>query len=285
MKNDFNLLSAYNEAIRFTRSHYENFPVISFLIPKELYHHVAVIYWFARTADDIADEGVSSPEDRIERLESFEQNLSLLISGNCSTNLEFALSNTIKEKQLSPGYFFNLLTAFKQDVIVKRYQSYHELLNYCNNSANPVGRLILELYNIRDNELQVYSDKICTALQITNFLQDISIDYEKERIYIPQEDLSRFAVDGKNFEKKLINDNFVQLMEYQIQRTENLFNDGKQLIKYLPGRLKYEIKWTILGGLEILNLIRKNKYDIFNNRPKLDKKRFILLLIKSVLWH
>ncbi|HPI38527.1 MAG TPA: squalene synthase HpnC [Ignavibacteriaceae bacterium] len=285
MKNDFNLLSAYNEAIRFTRSHYENFPVISFLIPKELYHHVAIIYWFARTADDIADEGVLSPVDRIKRLESFEQKLSQLISGNWSTNLEFALANTIKEKQLSPGYFFNLLAAFKQDVIVKRYQSYHELLNYCKKSANPVGRLILELYNIRDNELQAYSDKICTALQITNFLQDISIDYEKERIYIPQEDLSRFAVDGKNFEKKLINDNFVQLMEYQIQCTENLFNDGKQLIKFLPGRLKYEIKWTILGGLEILNLIRKNKYDIFNNRPKLDKKRFILLLIKSVLWH
>jgi len=283
MKTDYNLKEAYNKAIQFTRSHYENFPVISFLIPKNLYHHIAIIYWFARTADDIADEGIDLPFEKIERLNKFESRLTGLLNEEYESDLEFALSNTIRIKNLSKENFYNLLSAFKQDVTVKRYKSFSDLNDYCQRSANPVGRLILELYSIENTEALIFSDKICTGLQITNFLQDISIDYEKGRIYIPSEDLSEFGIDESYFENKIIDEKFSNLMEFQIQRTEKLFKEGEKLLQFLHGRLKYEIKWTILGGREILKLIRLNKYDVYYRKFKLTKKNFIFLLIKSFL--
>ena len=283
MKSIFNIKEAYKKAIQFTRSHYENFPVVSFLIPKELFHHIAIIYWFARTADDIADEGSDNVIKKIESLNKFELRFTSLLKCECESELEFALYNTIRSKNLSSEYFYNLLSAFKQDVTVKRYSTYSDLLNYCQRSANPVGRLILELYNIKDEEAFKFSDKICTGLQITNFLQDISIDYEKGRIYIPSEDLTEFGIDESYFEKQIVDKDFSSLLEFQIQRTYKLFKEGENLLKFLSGRLKYEIKWTILGGKEILKFIRINNYDIFNRRPKLTKKKFIFLLIKSLI--
>ena len=276
-----NIVSAYNSALKFAQAHYENFPVVSFLIPKKLRKHVAVIYWFARTADDFADEGDFSEGERLEKLNDFEFRFKQLTKGKASSGYEVALANTIAERNLSPQHFYNLLKAFKQDVIKKRYKSYAELLDYCSNSANPVGRLILELFNIRNDEANFYSDKICTALQITNFLQDVSVDYQKGRIYLPKDDLRMFNVTEKVFEMKENNLNFKKLLQFNVSRTQKLFDEGKNLLQFIKGKLKFEIAWTVAGGEEILNKIKTLDFDVLNERPSLTKTDFIKLLFKS----
>ena len=275
--------SAYKSAIDFAKEHYENFPVVSLLVPRELRKHVAIIYWFARTADDFADEGNISEGDRIEKLNDFENSFNDLLKGKFKSPFEEALNQTIKQKNLTPQLFFDLLKAFKQDVVKKRYNNFDEVLDYCNHSANPVGRLILELYDIRNDEAFNYSDKICTALQLTNFYQDIEIDYEKGRIYFPQNEMKQFEVTENIFAMKENNVNLKKLLRHNIDRTQKMFDDGKNLLKFLNGRLKFEIKWTILGGEAILNKIKKNDYNIFNSRPKLTKTDFGALFIKSFL--
>jgi squalene synthase HpnC len=272
--------SVYDNALKFAREHYENFPVVSFLIRRDLQKHVAIIYWFARTADDIADEGNLAAGDRMARLNGFESSFRRLLQGKYDSGYDEALHLTLEKKKLNPEHFINLLKAFKQDVIKKEYADYKQLLDYCKNSANPVGRLILELHSIREEEAFRYSDNICTALQITNFLQDVNIDFQKGRIYLPQNELAKFGISKIMFEEKEINLKFKQLIEFNINRTQLLFDEGRKLLKFLQGRLKYEIKWTILGGEAILQKIRNNDFNVFI-RPELTKKDFIKLLIRS----
>ena len=270
--------TSYKNALNFTKSHYENFPVISFFVPRELRKHVAIVYKFARQADDIADEGNISDEERLEQLESYELALSDSLNRKYRDNFWAALHNTITTKKLSVENFFNLLKAFKQDVIKKRYEDFEDVLAYCSNSANPVGRIILELYNINDEETILYSDSICTALQLTNFYQDVSVDYNKGRIYIPADELDEFNIDQEIFESKKNNANFKKLMELQISRTKILFKDGSKILPKLPANLSRQIKWTISGGEKILEKIEEINYDVLNNRPKLSKIDYIKLI-------
>lgn len=272
--------STYQKALNLAKNHYENFPVASFLIKKELRKHVAIIYWFARTADDIADEGNADVEERLNQLNLLENRFLKSFSENFVDEFDEALFKTITERQLSKEHFLNLLKAFRQDLVKKRYENFDALMQYCSLSANPVGRLILELHNIRDTNAFLLSDKICTALQLTNFYQDTMIDYEKNRIYYPLDEMNQFNVTEKVFELKDFNVNLQALVKLNVDRAINLFNEGAALSNYLSGRLKYEIKWTIAGGKEILNKIRKNNYNIFI-RPKISKKDFLILLIKS----
>lgn len=271
----------YGQALQFARTHYENFPVVSFLIPPHLRKHVAIIYWFARTADDIADEGNLDVLKRLEKLREFESDFNEMLKGNYRSGYESALHNTIISRKLNPEHFTNLLRAFKQDIVKKHYDNYEELLNYCGNSANPVGRLILELHGIKNDESNNYSDKICTALQITNFLQDIKSDYERGRIYIPTDEIQSFKVTKKMFREGQMNPDLRRLIEFNVTRTQMLFDEGRNLIKFLKGRLKYEIKWTILGGEAILEKLRKNDYNVFI-RPYLTKTDFIIVLLNSI---
>jgi squalene synthase HpnC len=275
--------SAYESALDFAKTHYENFPVVSILVPKKLRKHVAIIYWFARTADDFADEGNMSEDERIEKLNDFENSLNDLLNGKFKSSFEQALHQTIKQKNLTPQLFFDLLKAFKQDVVKKRYNDFAELLFYCKHSANPVGRLILELFDIRSKEAFDYSDKICTALQLTNFYQDIEIDYKKGRIYFAQDEMKQFEVVENIFAKKENNVNLKRLLKHNIDRTQAMFDEGKNLLRFLNGRLNLEIKWTILGGETILEKIRKNDYNIFTSRPKLTKSDLGALFIKLFL--
>jgi squalene synthase HpnC len=274
--------SVYISAERFAQAHYENFPVISFLVKKELRKHVAVIYWFARTADDIADDPNLANEEKMIKLNHFETRLTSLLLGNFENDYETALHNTITVMHLTPDLLYDLLAAFRQDLIKKRYQSFEELLDYCKYSANPVGRLILELYGIRDNSAFHYSDKICTALQLINFYQDVKIDYDMNRIYFPLDEMSRFSVTENMFELNKINLNLEKLVKYNIDRADKILEEGKKLLDFLPRRLKIEIKWTLLGGRGILNKIRKNSFDIFT-RPKLSKIDFLMLLFESII--
>ena len=273
--------SSVKESFNLSKNHYENFPVVSFLVPKHLRKDVAVIYWFARTADDFADEGNLLPEERLTKLNEFENRLSSLLKGNYEDDIESVLNKTIKQRNLTPEYFYDLLKAFKQDVVKKSYRNFEELLNYCNYSANPVGRLILELNNIRNDEALHFSDKICTALQLTNFYQDIKIDYLKGRIYLPEDEMARFVIEKKVFELNENNLNLKKLLEFNIARTKKMFEEGRGLLKFLDGRLKYEIKWTILGGEEILKKIERNDYRVLEERPKLNKFDFVKLLLLS----
>jgi squalene synthase HpnC len=282
-KNNISVSNAYTQALTFAKSHYENFPVVSLLIPKKLRKHIAIVYWFARTADDIADEGNISEEIRLKRLNEFESNFRKSLEGDSSNSYEIALSNTITEKNLTPKYFTDLLSAFRQDVTKSRYANFDEVLQYCNRSANPVGRIILELLDIRNEQANEHSDKICTALQLTNFLQDTIIDYEKGRIYLAKDEMQNFSVTEFLFEQKENNHNLKQLVKYNVERINGFFDEGKKLLTFLSGKLKTEIKWTIAGGEEILEQIKKNDYDVLIHRPNLSKIKMAGLLIKSFI--
>jgi squalene synthase HpnC len=277
------LIAGYNEARRLAKSHYENFPVVSLLIPKKFRNDIAVIYWFARTADDFADEGNYSSSIRLEKLQAFEDRLKSFLKNNSATQFEAALSNTIIQRRLNPKYFFNLLKAFKQDVIKTRYTDFNEVMDYCSNSANPVGRILLELFDIRDDKAFYYSDRICTALQITNFIQDTKIDFGKGRIYYPFDEMEKFGVNEKMFEMNEISFNLKKLIEFSVNRTQSMFDEGKSLLEFLSGRFKYEIAWTIKGGEEILRKIRGADFDVYTNRPVLTKTDYLKLFIKSFI--
>lgn len=275
--------NGYSQAINLAKRHYENFPVISWLIPEELRKHIAIVYWFARTADDISDEGNLNDSERIIKLKKFEMRLRALLNNQPENNLDRALQDTIYSKKLSPENFFKLIKAFKQDVVKKRYDNFEEVLDYCSNSANPVGRIILELFDVRNEKANYYSDKICTALQITNFIQDTKIDYQKGRIYFPVAEMEYYEVKEEMFELNRINHNLEKLIEFSVDRVQNYFDEGKNLLAFLSGRLRYEIDWTINGGEEVLRKIRGADFDILSKRPSLSKVDYIKLLIKSIL--
>ena len=254
------------------------------MVPKSKRKYVAVVYQFARTADDFADEGTDSKEERSKKLKDYLQKFEDCLEGNYADNFWFALHNTINANFLNPDNFRNLIDAFLQDVNKSRYQNFEEVLDYCKRSADPVGRLILELHGIHDEKLNEFSDKICTALQLTNFWQDVSVDLKKDRIYLPQEDCGKFGVTEEDLFNKNNSEKVRELISYQVKRTAELFKEGGILVDYLPGKLKYQIKWTVLGGEKILSEIRKINYDVLTTRPKLSKFNYFHLLIKALLF-
>lgn len=268
--------------ISLSKQHYENFPVASFLLQKNKRDDIAIVYWFARTADDIADEGQFSANERISALDEFETNFIDSLQHKYADNKFKILSDVVVRNNLNPEYFTNLISAFKQDVLKYRYNNFDEVLDYCKRSANPVGRIVLNIFNIFDEEAYRYSDFICTALQLTNFYQDVEIDYAKGRIYFPLDEMNHFQVTENMFEMKENNHNFSSLLKHSINRTRNFFTEGKNLFQFLKGRIKLEIKWTVAGGEKILSKIEKNNFQIFGKRPKLNKTDFISILLKSL---
>ncbi len=272
----------YEEAVKFATSHYENFPVVSFLIPKRLRRHVAVVYRFARTADDIADDEALSVAEKYFRLTDFEKSFEKALAGNSENEFWDSLQNTIKEFNLSRENFFNLLKAFRSDIEMNGFETFADVLNYCSFSANPVGRIILELFEIRDKSAFLFSDKICTALQLTNFYQDVSRDIMLDRIYLSRDEMKEFSVTKEQIAEGAIDNNFRMLMQRQVERTKTMFEEGKGLLNYLKGGLKKEIAWTILGGEEILKKIEANNYDTLNFRPAINKRDLIQLIFKAL---
>jgi squalene synthase HpnC len=285
----FNLISqqkvenGYREALSLVKAHYENFPVVSLLIPAKFRKDIAIIYWFARTADDISDEGNFSAAERLEKLQAFESDFNSLLHNDPKNDYEAALKETITKQNLNTDNFFNLLKAFKQDVAKTRYENFNEVLDYCSNSANPVGRILLELFEITDTKAFNYSDKICTALQITNFIQDTKIDFNKGRIYYPLDEMNQFGVSEKMFEENEISLNLNKLIEFSVDRVQKLFDEGKGILNYLSGRFRYEIAWTIKGGEEILHKIRGAEFDVLKRRPYLSKSDYLKLFFNSFL--
>ena len=252
-------------------------------MPKHLRKHVAVVYQFARQADDIADEAGVSEESRVKSLNEYEISLENCLARKYENEFWEALNHTINEYNLTSRYFFDLLSAFRQDLVKKRYSTFDDVIDYCRRSANPVGRIILEFFDIRDEKSMLYSDSICTALQLTNFYQDISVDFQKGRIYIPIDEMEKFGVPENQFELRKNNTNFEQLVGYQVDRTKRLFEVGSKLLDSLPKGLKRQIRMTMLGGGAILRKIEKLNYDLLNQRPSLSKSDFIKIFLKSFL--
>ncbi len=274
----------YISAIKFAKSHYENFPVISFFLPEEIVPHIAIIYKFARIADDIADSNEFVVSEKLNLLDEFQTELVKSLYGNFTDEFWETLQHTITTYKLTAKYFFDLINAFKMDVMFSKFHTFDEILNYCKHSANPVGRLVLELFDVRLEKAMRFSDKITTALQLTNFYQDVSEDLKNGRLYFPLDELQKFNVrEGELLDLK-ISDNFKNLMKYSVERTEKMFVEGKPLLNYLPPELKFQIKLTIAGGLEILGKIKKLNYNTLEVRPTLTKLDVVKLFVKSLFF-
>jgi squalene synthase HpnC len=253
--------------------HYENFPVASILMPRRLRPAVEAIYAFARSADDIADEGDATPEQRLAGLTAYEEALGRIERGDGEHEPMFArLAAVIEQHQLPLRPFYDLLSAFKQDIVVHRYQDYASLLDYCSRSANPVGLLMLHLYGAADQENIRQSDAICSALQIINFLQDVAVDEHKERIYLPMEDLARYALSPAHLARPDNRAKWRAMMKFQVERARALMLSGAPLACRLKGRLGLELRMVVQGGLRILEAIEEVDYDVFVRRPKLEKR-------------
>jgi squalene synthase HpnC len=280
---------SYKYCEKIAKEHYENFPIASFFIPKEKRKYIYSIYAYARAADDFADEkGIGDKEPRLKLLDEWNCKLINASNGKADEPVFIAIKQTMKDCDIPIEPLENLLKAFKQDVIKKRYNDFDEVLQYCVNSANPVGRLVLMVFGIHDEKYFALSDKICTALQLTNFWQDVEIDMRKDRIYIPQEEMKSYGYSDKELFDKVYNDNFVKLMKFQVERTEGLFQDGKALIKLISGnplthKLARELKLIWLGGMEILKSIKKADYNVFKFRPEITFRDKLKLFYKSGL--
>lgn len=277
------LENAYKNSLTFAKSHYENFPVVLFTIPKEIRKHIAVVYQFARQADDIADEGNFATETRLEKLNEYENDFNLSLNGTPKNDFWLALKNTIEKFSIEEKLFLDLISAFKQDVIKNRYETFEELLDYCSRSANPVGRILLKIFNVNNIEAITASDKICTALQLTNFYQDISIDILKNRIYLPKEKMKLFGVEEQQIKNKIADEKFKRLLKTLLEESKIMFEEGKNILRYIPINFQLQMKMTILGGEKILEKISLIDYDVFNKRPKLSKKDFAIILLNGLM--
>ena len=258
--------------------HYENFPVASFLLPRRLAPAVEAIYAFARSADDIADEGDAAPQERLAALAHYGHALETIERGAVPPEPMFArLAAVVAEFRLPVAPMHDLLSAFRQDVVTTRYPDYTALLDYCRRSANPVGRLMLELYEAVDEPNLRDSDAICTALQLINFWQDVAIDLAKGRIYLPLEDLERHGVSEAELAAGPNSPAWRALMRFEVERARSLMLAGAPLARRLPGRIGWELRLIVQGGLRILDAIERADYDVFRRRPTLAAADWLVL--------
>jgi squalene synthase HpnC len=267
------------------QQHYENFPVASVLLPKPLREPVMAIYQFARAADDIADEGEATDAVRLAGLEAFRRELASIGAGHpAQTPLFQRLQATIARHQLPLQPFYDLLDAFSQDVVKKRYADFPEVLDYCRRSANPVGLLLLKLYHADSPRNVGYSDAICSSLQLINFLQDIAIDWQKNRIYLPQDELQAARITEACIAAGTVDATWIAFMQEQVARARQMMLSGAPLGAILPGRIGLEMRMIIHGGLRILDKIEAVGYDVFHRRPVLGGIDSVRLLARALTY-
>lgn len=262
--------------------HYENFNVVSWLLPKELHQDFYNVYSYCRWADDLGDE-IPSKERAVELLDWWERELDACYAGRPSHTVFVALAETIRRKDIPKQPFADLLKAFRQDQDVKRYPTWDSVLDYCVYSANPVGRLVLYLCGYRDEQRQNLSDATCTALQLANFWQDVSRDLEKGRIYIPLDIAAQHGVSESDITEKHFSDSYVSLMKDLIARTRKLFAEGLPLASTLHGKIRVDIEMFSRGGIAVLDAIEGMGYDTLNRRPEVSKGKQVRLLGRAIL--
>ena len=262
--------------------HYENFPVASILMPRRLRKPVAAIYHFARAADDIADEGEISDAERLRQLDEFRAELARIANDETPlTPLFLNLAAEVRQHALPMQPLYDLLDAFSQDVVKKRYDDFDDLLDYCRRSANPVGNLLLHLYHEATPVNIAYSDAICTSLQLINFWQDVARDYAIGRIYLPLDELAQYGVSEEQIAQGISDDKWHALMKFQVDRARAMMLTGKPLGSILTGRVGLEMRMIIAGGLRILGKLESAQYDMFRRRPVLKPFDWVIMLARS----
>ncbi len=270
-------------------NHYENFPVASVLVPGHMRRAVADIYRFARSADDIADEGNALPQARLYGLQTYRTALDHIASHNPDQidphlrSIFEPLYESIQTHQLPLQPFYDLLSAFSQDVTITRYDDDTQIADYCRRSANPVGRLMLHLYDAATPLNLVQADAICTGLQLTNFWQDVAIDWAKDRVYLPQARLRQFGVSEQHIARGLLDERWQALMKHQVAQARALLVSGYDLPRRLPLRLALELRMVIEGGLRILERLDDLNYDMFNHRPTLKPGDWFVVLGRAIM--
>ena len=275
--------AAYAWCAKIARDHYENFPVASRLLPKRARKHVTAIYAFARYADDLADEGEMPVEERLTALDLWNQRLEEAALGNAEGPIFTALSATLRDTEIPISLLSDLLTAFRQDARNLGYEREEDLLRYCQFSANPVGRLVLHLFEEARPEHLTLSDHVCTGLQLANFWQDISVDLPRERINIPRETMHRFGYSIEELEGREENEAFHSMMIYLSNIAEEHLYSGSSLPKTISSfRLRLELHATIQGGLRVVEKIRGLNYHLLRERPTLKKGDVLIVGVRSL---
>lgn len=266
------------------RRHYENFHVVSIFLPSGLRSHFYPVYAYCRWADDLGDE-TGDPARSLMLLERWEEELDACYRGEARHPVFVALRDTIEQCQIPPEPFRDLITAFRQDQVKTRYQTFDEVLGYCRYSANPVGRLVLYVCGYRDAERQRLSDSTCTALQLANFWQDVVRDYQIGRIYIPLDAMARHGYSESELSEGVFDERFANLMRELVERTRDLFLQGLPLISMVDRRLALDIELFSRGGMEVLRLIERQNYNVLARRPFLDSGDKALLLAATLARH
>jgi phytoene synthase len=289
--------AAYAACQALARSHYENFPVASWLLPRHARRHVAAIYAFARIADDFADEPSRPAAQRLVLLDAWQRRLDdaaigrVVITGEYQQDAAFvALAETIRtlgDGRHAPAIhalLTDLLSAFQQDVTTSRYDTWEEVQDYCRRSANPVGRLVLIVTGVHDEALAGRSDAVCTALQLTNFWQDLAADWSAGRLYVPMEVVQFHRASLDDLDRRLWSPQWRDALRDVGERTRRLFDHGRPVADGVRGRLKWELRATWLGGRRILDRLAEADYDVFRARPALSRSDLPSLVAGAVRW-
>jgi len=282
--------AAYARCLDIAQRHYENFPVASRLLPRRARPHIAAIYAFARIADDFADEGTRSPAARLALLDDWQARLHRAVESPRSEDdsdaaaIFHALGDSIRQCDLDVQLFDDLLSAFRQDVTVRRYETWDELFDYCRRSANPVGRLVLRVNGYRDERLDACSDAVCTALQLTNFWQDLEVDLKKDRLYVPLAEMRAAGADIEDLRRFRLTPEWRRAMEAAGARTRALFAAGRPVADSVRGRLRWELRAPWLGGMRILDRLAAAGYDVFTARPKLGALDAVGIAGHALVW-
>jgi squalene synthase HpnC len=262
---------------RLAKSHYENFSVASWFLPKRLRQHFYNVYAYCRISDDLGDE-VGNPQQSLELLDQWETELNSCYAGSPRHPVFVALAETVQQCGIPKHEFSDLLIAFRQDQTVTRFETFNNVLSYCRYSANPVGHLVLYLCGYSDAERQQLSDYTCTALQLANFWQDVFVDYGKGRIYLPLEDLRRFGVTGDDIAQRRATPQFTVMMKFEVERAREWFERGLPLIKKVNRELALDLDLFSRGGMEILRAIERQGFDVLHSRPVISKTRKLMLV-------
>ncbi len=281
--------AAYAACLHLAREHYENFPVASRLIPAPVRPHVAAVYAFARIADDFADEGDAAPDARLAQLDDWRDRLHRAAGGSAPPPdaheaVFVAVADTIRVCQLDVQLFDDLLSAFSQDVTVHRYENWTDVLDYCRRSANPVGRLVLEIAGHRDADVAAASDDVCTALQLTNFWQDLDRDWRKGRLYVPLSIMRAHHANESDLDIQRLTPAWRDVLHDVAGRTRVLFRSGRRVVDGVPGRLGWELRATWLGGSRILDRLEAIGFDVFHQRPSLGWQDAPTLAWQMLTW-
>ncbi len=267
---------------RLARSHYENFSVATWFLPARLRQHFYNVYSYCRISDDLGDE-VGNPRQSLEMLDQWEAELAACYAGSPRHPVFVALAETVRLFSIPKHEFSDLLIAFRQDQTVTRFETFNDLLGYCRYSANPVGHLVLYLGGYSDAERQQLSDCTCTALQLANFWQDVTVDYQKGRIYLPLEDMRRHGVTETDIAARRATPGFIELMRFEVQRAREWFDRGLPLIKMVSKELAIDLELFSRGGQEILNAIERQHFNVLGRRPVISKPRKLWLVARAAV--